>query len=302
MSLTQSDVLIARNPATGAELGRVSVTPPETVDGLVQQARAAQIRWAETSWPERREVLRRLWTVLARDADAWADALTAEVGKPRSEAMLEVVAALDAVRWTVQHAGKALADRRIGHGWQRWMMLPPAWLRWRPLGVIGLIGTWNYPLLLTAPAIAQALAAGNAVVWKPSELAPLAGERLQRASGGDRPALGPGGRRPGRGGRGPGADRRGDRQGALHRRHRQRPSRARIAREPGNPGRRRAIRVRPGDRPARRASGIHRPGARLVGLRRRGADVRGRQAGVRRRRRDPLGGAAGRDRPRASHR
>src|SRR5262249_40957851 len=52
-------------------------------------------------------------------------------------------------------------------------------VRFRPYGVIGILGTWNYPFFLNAPAIAQALAAGNAVVWKPSEQAPLAGKRLQ---------------------------------------------------------------------------------------------------------------------------
>ena len=58
---------------------------------------------------------------------------------------------------------------------------PGARLRYRPLGVVGMIGTWNYPLFLNAPAIAQAVAAGNAVVWKPSELAPLVGRKLQES-------------------------------------------------------------------------------------------------------------------------
>ncbi len=93
--------------------------------------------------------------------------------------MAEVVSTLDAVRWTVKNAGKALADERIGRGWQRALLIPPARLVWAPLGTIGIIGTWNYPLLLNAPAIAQSLAAGNAVVWKPSELAVGLGRRLQ---------------------------------------------------------------------------------------------------------------------------
>ncbi len=171
--------MIARNPATGAELARVSATAPGDVAGIVARASTAQARWGPSPWPDRRAALRRWWGILARDAGAWADAIRDEVGKPTGEAMAEVVSTLDAVRWTVRNAGSALADERVGRGWQRALMIPPARLRWVPLGTIGIIGTWNYPLLLNAPAIAQALAAGNAVVWKPSELAVGLGRRLQ---------------------------------------------------------------------------------------------------------------------------
>jgi acyl-CoA reductase-like NAD-dependent aldehyde dehydrogenase len=182
MTTATEDVLVARNPATGAELGRVPVTPTGAVADAVARARAAQARWGRMAWPERRAFLRRWWTVLARDADAWADLIRAEVGKPRGEALGgDVVATLDAVRWTVKNAGRALADERLGAAWQRWLLLPPGRVRWKPFGVVGMVGTWNYPLLLNAPPIAQALAAGNAVVWKPSELATLSGLRLQQS-------------------------------------------------------------------------------------------------------------------------
>jgi acyl-CoA reductase-like NAD-dependent aldehyde dehydrogenase len=179
--VAEPDALIARNPATGAELGRVSATPPGAVADIVARARRTRRAWGEASWPDRRGSIERWWRILAREADDWANALRDEIGKPRGEAMGEVVAALDALRWTVRHAGRALADSRIGPGWQRWLLVPPARLRWRPVGVVGMIGTWNYPLLLNVPTIAQALAAGNAVVWKPSESAALAGLRLQQS-------------------------------------------------------------------------------------------------------------------------
>ncbi len=105
---------------------------------------------------------------------------SAEIGKPRIEAMGgDVLASLDAIRWTVRYAGKTLAPHRIGPAWQRWLLMPGGRCHWAPLGVVGMIGTWNYPLLLNAPPIAQALAAGNAVVWKASELAPLCGSKLE---------------------------------------------------------------------------------------------------------------------------
>jgi acyl-CoA reductase-like NAD-dependent aldehyde dehydrogenase len=171
--------LIARNPANGSELGRVASTSTDAVDAIVTRASDAQARWSGLAWKVRRAALRRWWGILARDADAWAVAIRDEVGKPTGEAMGEVVSTLDALRWTVRHAGRALADERIGPGPQRALLIPSARLRWVPLGTIGIIGTWNYPLLLNAPAIAHALAAGNAVVWKPSELAVGLGKRLQ---------------------------------------------------------------------------------------------------------------------------
>jgi len=174
-----SPTLIARNPATGAETARVPATIPGAVAGMVARASLAQGRWAATPMPDRLAILRRWWGILARDAEGWAGAIRDEVGKPTDEAMAEVVASLDSVRWTVKNARRALADEPIGRGWQRALLIPRARLRWAPLGVIGIVGTWNYPLLLNAPAIGHALAAGNAVAWKPSELASGLGARLR---------------------------------------------------------------------------------------------------------------------------
>lgn len=174
-------VLISHNPASGLELGRVAMTRPEDVAGIVARARCAQSDWGRTGWGERRSLLKRLRAILARDADAWAGALRDEIGKPFGEAMGEVATTLDQIRWLEKNAERALRPERIGRGIQRLMLIPPARLEWRPAGVVGIIGTWNYPLFLNAPTIAAAVVAGNAVVWKPSELAALAGERLQDA-------------------------------------------------------------------------------------------------------------------------
>ncbi len=171
--------LIARNPATGVELAQIPTTDPGRVAGIVARAALTQKAWGSTPIRERLKVVGRWWGILARNAGVWAEAIRDEVGKPTGEAMAEVVSALDGVRWTVGHAAKALRDERVGRGRQVALLVPPARMRWVPLGVVGVIGTWNYPLLLNAPAIAQALAAGNAVVWKPSELASGLGERLQ---------------------------------------------------------------------------------------------------------------------------
>lgn len=182
MSLVVDQVLTTRNPATGAEVGRASITPADAVGAAVQRARRVGEAWGEASWAVRRAALDRFRRILSRDADDWANLIRDEIGKPAVEAMAgDVVPTLDSLRWTVKRAGRALADERIGPAWQRWQLMPRARLRWRPYGVVGIVGTWNYPLFLNAAPIAQALAAGNAVVWKPSELAVATGAKLQRS-------------------------------------------------------------------------------------------------------------------------
>ena len=174
------EILIARNPATGLEIGRVPATPAESLEEILMRARRAQASWSLAGWRHRRAILESWWHQLNREADDWADLIRAEIGKPRIEAMGgDVLASLDAIRWTVRYAGRALAPHRIGPAWQRWLLMPSGRCHWAPLGVVGMLGTWNYPLLLNAPPIAQALAAGNAVVWKASELAPLCGAKLE---------------------------------------------------------------------------------------------------------------------------
>jgi acyl-CoA reductase-like NAD-dependent aldehyde dehydrogenase len=175
------DMLISYNPSTGAHLGRVHATPSEEVASVVDRARAAQPAWAATPWHERRKIVTRFWSLLSRDADSWAVAIRDEIGKPASEAFGgDVIGALDSIRWTVRHGGNALAPVSISAGHQRFLLMPRGRMTYRPVGVVGMFGTWNYPLFLNAPPIVQALAAGNAVVWKPSELALLAGQKLQR--------------------------------------------------------------------------------------------------------------------------
>ena len=181
-STVRDDVLVARNPATGESIGEVPVTPPSEIADLVARARAAQAGWFDLGWPGRRRVIDRWRRILSRDAESWAATISAEIGKPRIEAMGgEVLPTLDAIRWTVRNTGSTLADRRIGPGWQRMLLMPAGICRWVPYGVVGMIGTWNYPLFLNAPPIAQALAAGNGVVWKSSESSPLCGSKLEES-------------------------------------------------------------------------------------------------------------------------
>jgi acyl-CoA reductase-like NAD-dependent aldehyde dehydrogenase len=174
-------VLVARNPATGAELGRAPIADPAALPGIVAGLRARQSAWKRLEWHERKRRLKSLYRRVARETDAWTDAIVSEIGKPRAEALVDVVTTLDAMKWSLKRARwKGFRPRTVDPLWQRWMLMKAARIEWRPLGVIGLIGTWNYPLLLNLAPMFQALLAGNAVVWKPSELASHCGALLQR--------------------------------------------------------------------------------------------------------------------------
>jgi acyl-CoA reductase-like NAD-dependent aldehyde dehydrogenase len=90
--------------------------------------------------------------------------------------MLELVLAIDHVAWAAKHAGKVLGPRRVSPGLL--MANHSATLEYAPLGVIGVIGPWNYPVFTPMGSIVYALAAGNAVVFKPSEYTPGVGQWL----------------------------------------------------------------------------------------------------------------------------
>ena len=118
---------------------------------------------------ERCAALRRWRERLAADADILAETVTTEIGKPLQESLgADLLPSLTALRWLERNTEAALRPRKAGG----------ARLTAEPYGVVGVIGTWNYPLLLNVAPIAWALAAGNAVVFKPSELATASALRL----------------------------------------------------------------------------------------------------------------------------
>jgi acyl-CoA reductase-like NAD-dependent aldehyde dehydrogenase len=114
--------------------------------------------------------------VLTRRAPQLADLMHRETGKPHSDAMLELVLAIDHIAWAAKRAGKVLGPRRVSTGLL--MANHSATLEYAPLGVIGVIGPWNYPVFTPMGSIVYALAAGNAVVFKPSEYTPGVGRWL----------------------------------------------------------------------------------------------------------------------------
>jgi acyl-CoA reductase-like NAD-dependent aldehyde dehydrogenase len=147
---------------------------------VVARARAAQRAWAERTLRERLVPVRQVRHAIAARAEQLCLATTQDVGRPADEVLgTDVLPVADALRFLEKHGRRILQPKRVPSSMRPW------WLQGqretvhrRPRGVIGIIGTWNYPILLNAVTIAQALVAGNAVVWKPSELAVTSGELL----------------------------------------------------------------------------------------------------------------------------
>ncbi len=96
-----------------------------------------------------------------------------ETGKPLADAQLEILLAIVHIDWAAKNAGRVLGSRRVRSGLIA--INQASRLEYQPLGVIGVIGPWNYPVFTPMGSIVYALAAGNAVVFKPSELTPAVG-------------------------------------------------------------------------------------------------------------------------------
>ncbi|MFC7545828.1 aldehyde dehydrogenase family protein [Plantactinospora sp. GCM10030261] len=168
--------LVSTNPSTGAEAGRFPVADPAAVTGAVDRARAAATWWAGLGFDGRRAHLLRWRALLARRITELAELCHREGGKPVADATVEIVSAIDHIDWAARNAKRVLGHRRVR---SRLLLAEfSAHLEYQPYGVVGVIGPWNYPVLTPLGSAAYALAAGNAVVLKPSEYTPAVGQWL----------------------------------------------------------------------------------------------------------------------------
>src|SRR5918998_6839533 len=160
--------LEVENPATEEALAVVATPSPEQLDAAVRTAREAAPGWAAIPAIERGEMLHEVAARLRARTDELGRLMTLEGGKPLIENTDEVGWVAAAFDYYAE-IGRSSAGR----------VIPPieasqlALVLKEPMGVVGCIVPWNYPLLLLAWKVAPALAAGNTVVAKPSELTPL---------------------------------------------------------------------------------------------------------------------------------
>lgn len=160
------------NPYSGAVLGEVPAASKEEVDAAVATAVQAQKAWAETPAFERSEVLKRFVALLERDREKLAQTLTAEVGKPINESRGELSCAGDTFL-SFAEKSRHLYDEIIPAGCEPGTEKTVLMAVREPLGVIACVIPFNFPCWSFSVKTAAALAAGNAVIVKPSSDAPL---------------------------------------------------------------------------------------------------------------------------------
>ncbi|GGS09701.1 hypothetical protein GCM10010269_56150 [Streptomyces humidus] len=177
------------DPATDEVVGTHPVHTQEEVRAAVERARTEAVWWAGLGFGVRKRHLTAWKGLMVRRLPELVETVHRETGKPVGDAMLEAGLAIGHIGWAAGHARRVLGRRKVSPGLL--MMHQSASVAYAPLGVVGVIGPWNYPVFTPLGSIAYALAAGNAVVFKPSEHTPGVGvwlaERFEEAVG--RPVL-----------------------------------------------------------------------------------------------------------------
>jgi aldehyde dehydrogenase (NAD+) len=166
--LTGSGDLVVRTPITGEEIARVQRDDAAAADAAIARAADAFAAWRDVPAPRRGELVRLLGDELRREKDALGALVTLEVGKIAQEGLGEVQEMIDicdfAVGLSRQLYGRSIASERPGHRLTE---------TWHPLGPVGVVTAFNFPVAVWSWNAALALVCGDPVVWKPSERTPL---------------------------------------------------------------------------------------------------------------------------------
>jgi acyl-CoA reductase-like NAD-dependent aldehyde dehydrogenase len=175
------------NPATGEIITTIAVLSADEIASMATRARAAQPGWEALGFQARGKVLRRAQKWMLDNVDRIIEVVVSESGKTHEDAQLaDFGYTVSALGFWAKEAPKYLADERV-----------PSWnnpvaagkkliIRYAPVGVVGVIGPWNYPIANSFGDCIPALAAGNSVILKPSEVTPLSSllmEEMMRECG-----------------------------------------------------------------------------------------------------------------------
>jgi len=170
--------IISYNPATGLELGRVENTSEADVKTAFENGSKAFQAWRKTSFAERKKIVMKAREVILAELDEIARLISDESGKPIAEALsAEIVPVLDLMQYFARNAAKILKPEKINIG-QLGLIGRSSKILYQPLGVVGIISPWNFPLAIPLGEVVMALMAGNTVILKPSELTPLVGLKI----------------------------------------------------------------------------------------------------------------------------
>lgn len=164
------------NPQNGEVIATHEIYTKDAVNGAVTQATESFKSWGQLTPSKRKRVLLKWKSELVSKAEDFAQLISLETGKPIGDARLEVSIAISHLSWAAKRAGYYLKPQGRKTGLLLFNF--EAEVQRVPFGVVGVIGPWNYPLFTPMGSIAYALAAGNTVVFKPSEFTPGVGVLL----------------------------------------------------------------------------------------------------------------------------
>ena len=171
--------VVSTNPATGAELGRVPLATEADYETAIHEARQTFLRWSLLPAPQRGEIVREIGDELRAHKQELGKLVTLESGKIIAEGEGEVQEMIDvsvfAAGLSRQLYGLTMPSERPGHR---------IYEQWHPLGIVGVITAFNFPVAVWSWNALIALVCGNTVVWKPSLKTPLCAAAVQRICGG----------------------------------------------------------------------------------------------------------------------
>ena len=178
MTTLSSATFASHYPVTGEVLAEYPITDRDQVIAAVARARAASAAWQNLGFAGRRKVLLKWSNLLITKLDEITEIVSRETGKPVSDAKLEASLAVGHLGWAARHAEGVMRTSHRSPG--ALMANMSATVERSPVGVVGVIGPWNYPIFTPMGSISYALAAGNTVVFKPSEYTPGVGMVLAK--------------------------------------------------------------------------------------------------------------------------
>ncbi len=161
--------IINLNPATGEEINKVRILQKEEVEALVYKAKEYFSIWSKLSLNDRAKYLKNLRKEIVRNMDDLVKTICEETGKTEMDSIIEVFTVCEHLNYIIKKGPKFLKDEKKSTGL---FIHKKAYVSFQPKGVVGIISPWNYPFILTAGPLVQALMAGNTVVVKPSEVTP----------------------------------------------------------------------------------------------------------------------------------
>jgi aldehyde dehydrogenase (NAD+) len=167
------------NPVNNKVIGTYPIQLDKEIDQVVARARVVSSKWVNLGFNGRKKTLLAWSSYIIKNIEQVASIVSLETGKPLSDARLEVSIAVSHIGWAARHAEDVMRTSHRAPG--ALMANMSATVERSPVGVVGVIGPWNYPIFTPVGSIAYALAAGNTVVFKPSEYTPGVGVWLEES-------------------------------------------------------------------------------------------------------------------------